>query len=169
LIKPLENTVPTCDDDKFSDTSMAERCPARRRGTGTLNMRTALRILLAAIYLVAGIAHIRAPTGFVRITPAWVPSPETVVLVTGLCEIAGAVALALIPSLRRAAGVALAVYAVCVFPANINHAVNDIAIGGVAMSWWYHGPRLLFQPVAIWWALWAGDVIDWPFAQRSKA
>ena len=129
-------------------------------------MRGALRYLLALIYLVAGVIHIRSPAGFVQITPGWVPAPALVVLVTGLCEIAGAVALAFMPSLRRAAGIGLAVYAVCVFPANINHALNDIAIGGVDMSWWYHGPRLMFQPVFIWWALWAGDVTDWPFGER---
>ncbi len=132
-------------------------------------MRTVLRLLLAAIYFIAGVAHLRAPAGFLQITPFWVPWPEAVVLATGLGEIAGAVALAFIPRLRRAAGIALAAYAVCVFPANINHALNDIAIGGVDMNWWYHGPRLLFQPVAVWWALWVGGVVDWPFGKRSPA
>ena len=112
-----------------------------------------MRFLLAAIYLFAGLAHIRSPHGFLQITPHWVPFPEAVVFATGLCEIIGAIALAFAPRLRRVAGVALAAYAVCVFPANINHAVNDIVIGGVEMSWWYHGPRLLFQPIMVWWAL----------------
>ena len=69
--------------------------------------------------------------------------------------------------LRRAAGIGLALYAVCVFPANINHAVNDIAIGGTDLSWWYHGPRLARQPLFVWLALWVGGVIDWPFADRA--
>ncbi len=124
------------------------------------------RFLLAAIYCVAGVAHVLSPAGFLAITPAWVPWPGLVVLVTGLCEVAGAIALAMIVRLRWAAGTALALYALCVFPANINHAVNDIAIGGTHMSWWYHGPRLMFQPAAIWWALWVGGVIDWPFGDR---
>jgi uncharacterized membrane protein len=130
-------------------------------------MRTALRFLLAALYFAAGVIHLRAPAGFVQITPLWVPLPNAVVLVTGLCEIAGAFALAFVPGLRRAAGIALAVYAVVVFPANINHAINDIAIGGVDMSWWYHGPRLMLQPLIIWWALWAGEATDWPFGARA--
>ena len=129
-------------------------------------MRAALRYSLAAIYVIAGVAHIRSPAGFVQITPDWVPAPQFVVIATGLCEIAGAVALAFVPRLRRAAGIGLAAYAVCVFPANINHAINDIAVGGVQMSWWYHGPRLLFQPVAVWWALWVGGVTDWPFGAK---
>ena len=129
-------------------------------------IRTGLRWLLALIYLIAGIAHIRSPGGFLAITPGWVPLPEAVVFWTGVAEIAGAIGL-MTPRLRHAAGIGLALYALCVFPANINHALNDIAIGGRHLPWGYHGPRLAFQPVAIWWALWVGGVIDWPFTTRS--
>jgi uncharacterized membrane protein len=129
--------------------------------------RSVARIILAVAYLVAGIAHVASPGGFMRITPQWVPFPEMVVIATGVCEIAGATALLFVPSLRRAAGLALAAYAVCVFPANINHALYNIAIGGATLSWWYHGPRLALQPVIVWWALWAAAVIDWPFARRK--
>jgi uncharacterized membrane protein len=128
--------------------------------------RTVLRVLLAAIYLVVGIVHLRSPAAFVRITPDWVPWPEQVVLLTGLCEIAGAVAL-FIPRLRMAAGIGFALYAVCVYPANINQALNDIPIGSTHLSWWYHGPRLAFQPVFVWWALYASRVINWPFGKRQ--
>ena len=124
------------------------------------SVRTGLRIVLGVVYFIAGVGHVRSPGGFLQITPGWVPYPETVVLFTGLCEIAGAVALLFIPRLRTAAGIAFAAYAVCVFPANINHAVNDIAVGGAHLSWWYHAPRLAFQPVFVWWALWVGHVIE---------
>ena len=126
-------------------------------------MRTGLRYVLALAYFIAGIAHLWSPAGFVQITPMWVPAHILVVFVTGLCEIFGALALALVPKLRVAAGLCLTAYAAAVFPANINHALNDIAIGGVDLSWWYHGPRLLFQPVIIWCTLWTSGVIDWPF------
>ncbi len=132
-------------------------------------VRDLLRVLLGLIYLLAGIAHVRSPQGFLQITPEWVPYPETVVFLTGLAEIAGAIALVFIPRLRAAAGIGLAAYAVCVFPANINHALNDIAIGGTHLSWWYHGPRLAFQPVFVWWALWTGGVIVWPFSKKEIA
>ncbi len=124
---------------------------------------TGFRLLLALVYAFVGVAHIRSPAGFVQITPQWVPAPEFVIWATGLCEIAGAIALAFIPRLHRAAGIAFAAYAVCVFPANINHAINNIALSGSTQSWWYHGPRLAFQPVFVWWALWSGRVIRWPF------
>jgi uncharacterized membrane protein len=127
--------------------------------------RTIARHALAIVYTLAGIAHLARPAGFVAITPHWVPAPELVVMLTGLAELAGAVGL-MIPPLRRAAGVGLALYALCVWPANINHALNDIPLSGVHLSWWYHGPRLALQPVIIWWALWASGAIDWPFWRR---
>lgn len=134
-------------------------------------LRRGFRLLLAVFYLLAGIAHIRSPGGFLAITPDWVPFPEQVVFLTGVAEIAGAIGLlippALIPRIRYAAGIGLALYALCVFPANINHAINNIAVGGETASWAYHGPRLLFQPVFIWWALIAGNVINWPFRAKS--
>jgi uncharacterized membrane protein len=129
-------------------------------------LRTTLRYLLAAAYLAAGIIHILAPAPFVSITPTWVPHPREVVLVTGLCEIAGSLAL-LTPRLRRLAGIALALYAVCVFPANIKHALDYIEYGKGGLGLWYHVPRLMFQPVIVWWCLFAAGVTDWPFRRRS--
>ncbi len=106
------------------------------------------------------------------ITPDWVLFPEQVVFLTGVAEIAGAIGLLvppkLIPHIRYAAGIGLALYALCVYPANVNHAINNIAIGGETASWAYHGPRLLFQPVFIWWALIAGNVINWPFKPKTS-
>jgi uncharacterized membrane protein len=129
--------------------------------------RTGWRWLLAAFYLLAGIAHIRSPAGFLAITPDWVPYPEQVIFWTGVAEIAGAIGL-LVPRLRLSAGVGLALYALCVYPANINHALNGIAIGGTALGMGYHIPRLLLQPVIIWLALWVGGVTDWPFQRRRS-
>jgi uncharacterized membrane protein len=129
--------------------------------------RWALRAVLAIIYAYAGYVHLRSPDFFLPIVPAWVPEPRLVVLATGACEIAGAVAL-MTGRLRYVAGVMLALYAVCVYPANIKHALDSVAIGGSKLGWGYHGPRLAFQPVFVWWALFAGGVIDWPFGHRTK-
>ena len=60
----------------------------------------------------------------------------------------------------------LAAYAVCVYPANINHAIQGISIGGTRLGWGYHGPRLAAQPLLVWWALFAGEVTVWPFRRR---
>ena len=126
-----------------------------------------LRWVLALAYLIAGIAHLKSPAGFLQIAPAWVPYPALVIAFTGLAELAGAVALAAIPRLRKAAGIGLALYAVCVFPANINHAFGHIALGGTQLGWWYHAPRFALQPVLVWLALWTGGVTDWPFAPTA--
>ncbi len=130
-------------------------------------VRVAARTLLGLAYAAAGVLHLVSPGGFLKITPEWVPFPEMVVLLTGIAEILGGIALVCVGRLRRAAAIGLALYAVCVFPANINHALNSIAIGGTALSWWYHGPRLALQPVIVWLALWSGGVIDWPFGQQQ--
>jgi uncharacterized membrane protein len=134
-------------------------------------IRTALRWLLALFYFIAGVAHLRSPEGFLAITPHWVPFPQEVVAFTGIAEILGAVGL-LIPRTmiswaRPAAGIGLALYALCVWPANFNHALNNIPMGGETLSWWYHGPRLTAQPLVIWLALWVGEVTNWPFRRRA--
>ncbi|MBC7506998.1 MAG: DoxX family protein [Sandarakinorhabdus sp.] len=130
-------------------------------------IRTGLRWLLAAIYLGVGIVHLRNPDAFVPIMPDWVPLARVVIALTGCWELLGAALLAW-PN-RRAnwwGGVLMATYAVVVFPANIKHAIDNlvygIAVGGQVFGWGYHAPRLLFQPVFVWWALWVGNVINWP-------
>ncbi len=123
--------------------------------------RGVMRWVMAVFYFAAGVAHLLAPDGFVAITPDWVPFPREVILGTGVCEIAGAAGLLTRP-FRRLAGVMLALYAICVYPANIKHAIDNVAISGVTLGWWYHGPRLLLQPVLVWWALFCVGWVDWP-------
>ena len=125
-----------------------------------------MRFILAAFYFAAGILHLRSPAGFILIVPSFVPWPAEVVWFTGLCEIVGAVGL-LIPRLRIAAGWALALFAVAVFPANINHAFNHIDVGPLPNSWWYHIPRFALQPVLVWWALYCSGAIDWPWTSKK--
>ena len=134
--------------------------------TSRPHIRTAARIVLATVFLGAGVLHLMVPGPFVRITPHWVSDPALVVALTGIAELLGAAGL-MIPRLRVFAGWALALYCVCVFPANIQHAVSGLTTGA-GLGWAYHGPRLLFQPVIVWWCLWASTAIDWPF-RRSQA
>jgi uncharacterized membrane protein len=130
--------------------------------------RIAMRWAMAAFYLSAGAVHLLAPEKFLPIVPDFVPMPREVVLATGVCEIAGSLAL-LTRRLRRLAGVMLALYAVCVFPVNIKHAIEGVNLPPVPDSWWYHGPRLLMQPVLVWWALFCAGVIDWPRREKATA
>lgn len=130
--------------------------------------RSPLRWLLIAAFLLAGLVHIIHPDLFLRIVPSWVPTPRATVILTGWCEIAGAIGL-MVPRLRWWAGVMLALYAVCVFPANIKHALDYGHASGFGRGWFYHGPRLLFQPIIVWWCLYAAGAIDWPFRARDRA
>jgi uncharacterized membrane protein len=133
-----------------------------------MTARRVLRVILAAAFLAAGVLHLLIPAPFIDITPEVVPMKAGVVALTGVAEIAGAVGLT-VPRLRRAAGIGLALYAVCVFPANIHHAVIDLDRTQPLLGWTYHGPRLAFQPVIVWACLWVGEVFDWPFGRRQAA
>lgn len=116
------------------------------------------------MYLVAAGFHLAAPDPFLRIMPAVVPYPTQVVWLTGIAE--GLGALALIqpwsPPLRRAGGVGLALYALCVWPANFNHMAIDMARPDHGWGLAYHVPRLLAQPLLIWLALWSSGANPWP-------
>ena len=135
---------------------------------GNDTLRAVMRLILAAFYFAAGVAHLIVPEKLLAITPSWVPFAPAVIFITGLCEIAGSVALLTRP-LRKWAGIALAIYALCVWPANFKHAIDGIELPYIASSWWYHGPRLAFQPVIIWWALYCAGVIDWPWRRRKQS
>lgn len=128
-------------------------------------MRHVSRLALAVIYGAAGAAHLLWPAPFVAITPEWVPRPSDVVRLTGIAEIVGAVGLLLAPT-RRASAAALALYAVCVFPANLKHALDGGTVFG--LGWLYHAPRLALQPVIVWWTLHAGGITNWPFSRRRQ-
>ncbi len=131
-------------------------------------IRTILRFVLAIFYGYAGYRHLVGPEPFLQITPGWVPFPEQVIWWTGIAELAGAVALAqpLSARLQKAGAIGLALYALCVWPANVNHMLMDMASedGGWGMA--YHVPRMVAQPLIIWLALWTGSVVDWPFGKR---
>lgn len=114
------------------------------------------RLTLAPLYLLAGAIHLLRPGLFLQVMPPAIPHPLAVVMLTGAAEIAGAAGL-FVPRTRAAAGVALALYALCVYPANILHAVHDLSTG-TGLGWAYHYPRLFAQPFICWWALAAGGV-----------
>jgi uncharacterized membrane protein len=98
-----------------------------RFGDRFARTRAIMRWVLAAFFVAAGIAHLAVPEILLTITPDWVPFARQVIFVTGLCELAGAAALVTRP-LRSFAGIALALYALCVWPANIKQALDGIVI-----------------------------------------
>lgn len=132
-------------------------------------VRLGVRALLAALYGLAGYMHLVKPEPFLSITPEWVPYPEAVIWWTGIAEILGSIGLLQPVSkpLRQAAGFGLALYALCVWPANINHFAMDMARedGGLGLA--YHVPRMFAQPLVIWLALWVADV-PMPWQKRRN-
>jgi uncharacterized membrane protein len=114
----------------------------------------ALRIALAAVFAFMGVLHfvpsvrrgMRAMIPPVLRREGW-PSPAFWVAFTGVCEIAGALGL-LAPwaGVRIAAGIALAVFLVAVFPANAYAAEHRDKFGATAVPFW---PRLIAQVVLI--------------------
>lgn len=134
----------------------------------SINRRTLTRIALVVIYAAAGILHLAKPHPFIAIVPEWVPFPATTVMLTGIAELAGAAGL-LQPfslGLRKAAAWGLAAYALCVWPANVQHMLIDMARPDHGLGLGYHIPRLMLQPVLIWLPLWAAGVTDWPWRRR---
>ena len=127
-------------------------------------LRGPARWLAAGLFVAAGVTHFARPEWFVRIVPPQLPSPSTLVLVSGVAEVAGG--LGLLPSqTRRAAGWGLVVLLVAVFPANIYMAVRADRFGDVGPAWamW---ARLPLQGVLIAWVAWAGGLIGADDAAR---
>lgn len=138
--------------------------PDRIDGRG----RIILRWALAVFYTAAGFVHVAYPNVFLPVMPDFVPYPIPVILFTGICELFGAAGL-ILPRFRWWAGVMLALYAVCVFPANLKHAWLDVVVAHDYATLWYHLPRMPLQPLLIWAALYAGNVIDWPWRNGAAA
>jgi uncharacterized membrane protein len=146
----------------YSGCAFVENKHGLRMNDPATPTRQIMRITIAALYGAAAVAHLLAPDQLLLITPSWVPFPRAIILLTGWFELAAAAAL-LTPPLRRQAGIGMALYALVVWPANFKHAFYGIQLPYVPDGWIYHGPRLLLQPVIMWWALYCADVIDWPF------
>src|SRR5690242_2869348 len=68
--------------------------------------RIAALIFVFIWFFLGGIGHFVLTKTFTSVVPSWVPAPREMVWFTGVCEIAGAIAL-WIPKLRRIAGLAL--------------------------------------------------------------
>ena len=136
----------------------------------TFSGRRITRLALAAAYGFAGYLHIASPAPFLIIMPPFIPLPELVVLLTGIAEMLGALALVqpMSAKLRRAGAMGLALYAVCVFPANINHFILDLGRddGGLGLA--YHIPRMFAQPVIIWLTLWCVGIVEWPLRRDGS-
>lgn len=116
-------------------------------------LRDAVRVGLALIMAIAGIAHFATPRPFIEHLPDFVPLRAELVALTGAVEIVLAAGLVGPRRWQRPVGVALAVYLLLVFPGNVYAAVSQVPIEGVPTGWvrWARLPLQLPLIVAAVW------------------
>lgn len=107
-------------------------------------------VLIAIIFVAAGVLHFLKPAPFIRIVPPWLPAPALLVAISGACEIMGGIGV-LLPVTRVAAGWGLVALLVAVFPANVQmladaHARHASRAWELALV-----ARLPLQAWLIWW------------------
>ena len=131
--------------------------------------RVVSRALLAAFFMGAGIAHLLKPDTYVAIMPPWLPSPYLLVILSGVCEIAGGAGL-LMSRVRRAAGWGLILLLLAVFPANVQMLMNARAAHAGVLHQAVLWGRLPLQVVLIWWVWWSAVRLRGPgtIAARAK-
>jgi uncharacterized membrane protein len=101
------------------------------------------------LYLAAGVNHFIYPYPYQKIIPPWIPHPDTLVIISGICEIL--FALLLIPvKTRPLAAWSVIVLLIVVFPANVQMMVNFYR---KSSPWlWLTVLRLPLQILLIYWA-----------------
>ena len=106
------------------------------RGAGLLGVTALnsvdlpLRIALCLMFLLTASAHWgKGRADLIQMVPSVFPNPATLVSISGVLEILGAVGL-LIPGTARWAAVCLAILLVALFPANVRAARQHLTILG---------------------------------------
>lgn len=119
------------------------------------------RLLLAILFVTAGALHFVLPARYAGTIPPWLPAPGVLVVISGLCEIAGGLGV-LWHATRRWAGYGLIALCLAVLPANVQMLL-DAQSSGASAAWqgllWI---RLPLQLVLIAW-IWAAtreDAVD---------
>ena len=114
-------------------------------------LKIGLRYLMALFFIGAGIMHFVKPAYYVRIMPPYLPWHLELVYISGVCEIALGVLLA-IPACSRQAAWGLIALLIAVFPANVYAAMNPQVMPEVSPTGLLI--RLPFQILFIAWAWW---------------
>jgi uncharacterized membrane protein len=109
------------------------------------------RLLLAGIFVFAGMMHFIIPASYVSIMPPWLPWHRGLVYLSGVLEIAGGVGL-LVPRTRRAAGIGLILLLIAVWPANLQMVLNARAVG---VPSWHEALLWLRLPLQLLLMVWA--------------
>ena len=117
-------------------------------------LREAVRMLLAVLFVAAGMLHFVLPKAYEAIIPPGLPSPRALVLISGIAEVAGGIGLMVSP-LRRLAAWGLIALLIAVFPANVYVAASPERFAHLPLPAWALWARLPLQFVlvtAVWWS-----------------
>ncbi|HXI13302.1 MAG TPA: DoxX family protein [Thermoanaerobaculia bacterium] len=107
-----------------------------------------MKVLLAMLFVLAGINHFANATNYVAIVPHWIPFPLAAVYVSGVFEVVLGFML-LVSRLQRLAAWGLIMLLIAVFPANIQMALHAERYPDFpAVLLWL---RLPLQGLLIWW------------------
>ena len=107
------------------------------------------RLVLAVLFVVAGLIHFVKSGMYVKIMPPMLPAPLELVYLSGLAEILGGIGL-LVPATRQAAAWGLVALLVCVWPANVFMAMRPELSAGIPV--WALWARVPLQVPMIFWA-----------------
>ena len=124
------------------------------------------RVVLALVLMGAGIGHFINTAEFAAQVPPWMPNPEAVIYVSGVVEIALAIALIALPRQRILVGWLTAALCIIIFPGNISQFMTQTDAFGLESDV-ARFIRLLFQPVLVVLALWSTGA--WQHFRRSRA
>lgn len=114
---------------------------------------TRSRKALAGFFALAGTMHFVIPRAYEAMMPPSLPRHREAVVISGLAEIAGGVAVLPAPTRKLARWWLLALL-VAVFPANIHMALNPEQVHGLDLNRiprWALWARLPLQPLAMIW------------------
>jgi uncharacterized membrane protein len=108
---------------------------------------------ITLVFCFTGLGHFIQTQPMAEMLPAWVPGRIPLVYVTGVIEIAAALAV-LIRRLRALVGMALIAMLVLFLPVNIYAAVNRVGMGGHEWGPIYLLIRVPLQAILIGWTWW---------------
>ena len=107
------------------------------------------RVVMAALYLVAGVGHFVATRTYMGIMPDYLPAHRALVLVSGVAEMAGGLGV-MAPWTRRAAAWGIVALLVAVMPANVWMVQHPERWPWIPV--WALWARLPLQGGLVWWA-----------------
>lgn len=119
-------------------------------------MKTLVRLLISLAFVGSGVLHFLKPDSYTKIVPSYLPTPKTLVYISGVFEILGGIGL-VVPKSRQFSAQGLIALLVAVFPANIYQATAKVQMDELKLmnKRGYHVVRLPMQPLLIWLVLWS--------------